>query len=71
MVELVNLSNDEKNELKQLIEKHLNYTKSTLAVKFLKDWDNYVKHFTKVFPTDYKNALERLAKESKEKQLTA
>jgi len=71
MVDLVSLTDADKNELKQLIENHKKYTESKLATKFLDNWNTSVKHFVKVFPTDYKKALERLAKESKVKELTA
>jgi glutamate synthase (ferredoxin) len=71
MVTLDPLTNSDKNNLKLLIESHQKYTKSTLATKVLESWNASVKHFIKVFPTDYKKALERLAKESKVKQLIA
>jgi len=71
MVDLVTLNNEDKEDLKQMITTHKNYTDSTLATKFLKNWDKEVNRFIKVFPTDYKKALERLAKEAKVEQLTA
>ncbi len=71
MVELETLDSQDKNELKSLIEKHRLYTDSTLASKLLDDWNSHVKHFVKVFPTDYKKALERIANEQKEAQLIA
>ena len=71
MVELVSLTDLDKDELKQHIENHQKYTDSTLATKFLNNWNTSVKHFIKVFPTDYKKALKRLAKESKVEQLIA
>jgi len=69
MVELETLDSQDTNELKSLIEKHQSYTGSTLASKLLGDWNDHVKHFVKVFPTDYKKALERIANEQKEAQL--
>ncbi len=71
MVDLVALNTSDTSDLKQMITAHASYTNSTLAAKFLKDWDKHAKHFIKVFPTDYKKALERLAKEAKVEQLTA
>jgi glutamate synthase (ferredoxin) len=71
MVTLDPLTDNDKNDLKQLIESHQKYTESTLATKFLDNWNINVKHFIKVFPTDYKKALERLAKESNVEQLIA
>ena len=69
MVELETLDDNDKSDLKSLIENHRAYTDSTLASKLLDDWNTNVKHFIKVFPTDYKKALERIANEQKEVQL--
>ena len=71
MVTLDPLSRADKEELKQLIAQHQEYTESTLASKLLKDWDTHSTYFTKVFPVDYKRALERLEKERKAEQLIA
>ena len=49
-------------DLKTWIEKHVLYTDSNLAKKLLADWDNSLKNFVRVMPTEYKKALERLAK---------
>ncbi|MEP1487868.1 MAG: glutamate synthase large subunit [Algibacter sp.] len=49
-------------DLKGWIEKHLEYTDSGLAKKLLADWDNSLKNFVRVMPTEYKKALARLAK---------
>src|SRR5437868_10707019 len=40
-----------------LIEKHLRYTGSTLALTLLDDWGNERAKFVKVFPHEYKRAL--------------
>ncbi len=71
MVALETLDDEDKNELKSLIENHQSYTDSTLAAKILNDWERHIKQFVKVFPTDYKKALERIANEQKEAQLIA
>ncbi len=71
MVELEHPTKVDKKELKELIEKHRTYTNSSLAERILDDWDTNANHFVKVFPTDYKKALERLANEAKVEQLTA
>jgi glutamate synthase (ferredoxin) len=71
MVDLVQLDENDKLELKELIENHKACTTSQLATKILEDWPSQIKHFIKVFPTDYKKALERMATEIKVKQLTA
>lgn len=61
-VELERVETDEDEaELRDLIENHLRYTGSTVAAGILDDWDNAVKQFVRVMPTDYKRALAELA----------
>ena len=69
MVELEDLTSEDTNDLKKLIENHLKYTSSPLAKEILNQWESNAKKFIKVMPTEYKKALERLAKE-KELELT-
>jgi len=45
-------------ELKELIQKHFDYTKSVLAKKVLENWNAILPQFIKVFPIDYKKVLE-------------
>ena len=45
------------SECKQMIEKHLEYTGSTVAETILANWQNDLSSFVKVMPTDYKRAL--------------
>ena len=71
MVTLELLTDDDKNEVKKLIEKHQKHTESELANRFLDDWKTNLKYFIKVFPKDYKIALERIANEAKTEQLMA
>jgi glutamate synthase domain-containing protein 3 len=40
-----------------MIENHHRYTQSTLAESILNDWDQQLKRFVKVMPTDYKRVL--------------
>ncbi len=69
MVELENLSDpDEQQRVKQLIEQHVQYTNSTRGQSVLDDWNQAVKKFVVVMPTDYKNALK---KKQPEKQVAA
>jgi len=49
--------------LKELVEQHRQYTGSTVADAILKNWDQALKKFHKVMPTEYKRALAQLAKE--------
>jgi glutamate synthase (ferredoxin) len=51
---------DEIEELRQMVARHGDYTKSTLAWKVLAEWDKSVAKFIKVMPKDYKRALESL-----------
>ncbi len=50
-------SDEDKNELKQMVENHLKYTDSALAESLLQDWDNKVSEFVKVIPHDFKQML--------------
>ena len=72
MVELVHLETKDQHELKDLVKKHTKYTESALGQQILKDWEVNKMDFIKVYPTDYRLALERIEQEEKTKQkLTA
>jgi glutamate synthase domain-containing protein 3 len=59
MVELEKVEADEDVvELRNLIEKHRDYTGSAIASEILGRWEKSLPHFTKVMPTDYKRVLE-------------
>jgi glutamate synthase (ferredoxin) len=45
-----------------MIEKHAESTGSSLATMMLINWQNVLKQFVKVMPTDYKRVLQALAK---------
>ena len=68
MVELEQPSISDSQELFELIQNHYHSTESTKALMILENWENQLKQFIKVIPTDYKKALKRLAEESAEKQ---
>jgi len=57
--------------LRQLIEKHLHYTDSSVARNILDNWEKYLQKFVKVMPVDYRRALEELQarKESQENEV--
>ena len=40
-----------------MLQKHIEYTGSTVAKFILEDLENQLRHFVKVFPKDYKKAL--------------
>ncbi len=43
--------------VRELIERHLRFTGSTLALAIIDDWEAARRKFVKVFPTEYKRAL--------------
>ena len=51
---------DEIAEVRQLIVRHGDYTKSTRAWKVLAEWDRYLPQFVKVIPKDYQRVLEAI-----------
>ncbi len=72
MVELETVTEDEDiNELKTMIEKHLEYTGSTVAKQALDNWPETLKQFVKVMPTDYKRVLMEMKKQSQEEPAVA
>ncbi len=52
--------------LRRLIERHFKHTGSTRARNLLDDWGNSRTKFVKVFPTEYKRALEEMHNSSME-----
>jgi glutamate synthase (ferredoxin) len=54
---------EDASDLKALIEKHKLYTDSKLATRLLDNWDESLRNFIKVMPTEYKRALKRLETE--------
>lgn len=61
MVALDPLEADDCIYLKEMITQHLTYTNSTVARFILNDFDHQLKNFVKVFPGDYKKALQKKA----------
>ncbi len=53
-------SNEEMNEIKGMIEKHVEHTGSPQGKRILDDWTSYSVRFTKVIPKDYKRMLENI-----------
>ncbi|MDA9984342.1 glutamate synthase large subunit [Flavobacteriaceae bacterium] len=70
MVELEDLTDQDRETVKNLLVNHNDYTSSSKAAAILKDWPDSSKNFIKVMPTDYKKALALLAAE-KEQELKA
>jgi glutamate synthase (NADPH/NADH) large chain len=59
MVELEATDKEDQVLLKQLIQQHFDKTGSAVAKFILADFDNQLKHIVKVFPSDYKKALQK------------
>jgi glutamate synthase (NADPH/NADH) large chain len=57
MIDLDPLDQEDAAELQDLITKHHAYTNSTVAKFILKDWENQLRHFVKVFPKEYKAVI--------------
>ena len=53
-------------ELIRLVTNHRKYTGSEIAKKILSNWEEEIKHFVKVMPTDYKRVLLEMASNNKE-----
>ncbi len=61
MVALDPLEADDSIYLKEMITQHHTHTNSTVARFILEDFDHQLKNFVKVFPGDYKKALQKKA----------
>ena len=57
MIDLDKCDDIDKNELFTMLQKHVDYTGSTVAKFIIEDMENQLQHFVKVFPKDYKKAL--------------
>jgi glutamate synthase (ferredoxin) len=62
MVGLEKVENGEIEELRLMIKRHADYTKSQKAFKVLALWEEMVPKFVKVMPKDYKRVLQALKK---------
>jgi len=51
---------DEIEDVKKMIQSHINYTSSSLGQEILDDWNTYLPKFVKVMPRDYRRILETL-----------
>ena len=48
-------------ELKEIIEKHVKYTGSKKGQEILDNFEEYINHFKKIIPADYKEMLKLTA----------
>jgi len=58
MIDLDPLDDQDILVLQQMISKHYSYTESAVAKFILDDFENQLKNFIKIFPKDYKKALQ-------------
>jgi glutamate synthase domain-containing protein 2/glutamate synthase domain-containing protein 1/glutamate synthase domain-containing protein 3 len=64
MVELEEPEPDDVQEIRGLVERHLELTGSELAARLLADWEASLRRFVKVMPRDYRRALAELAEQT-------
>ena len=57
MVDLDPCNLHDKNEIFTMLQKHIEYTGSSVAHFILEDLENQLRNFVKVFPKDYKKVL--------------
>ena len=66
MVDLDVLDSEDIDTIKSLLNKHVEYTKSTVAKNILENWNQYQTQFIKVMPKDYKRVLIAIKKAREE-----
>lgn len=63
MVLLERLDNPkDMEELREMVQRHVQYTGSAVGDRLLSDWDSALTKFVKVIPKDYKRMLEQIEK---------
>ncbi|MDL4839577.1 glutamate synthase large subunit [Aquibacillus rhizosphaerae] len=61
MIEFETLSDkDEISEVKDMLQKHVDYTNSSKAINILEDWNKSIDNIVKVIPKDYKHVLNQI-----------
>ncbi len=55
-------SEKEMDEIKEMIQKHVNYTDSQQGKRILHNWESYSHIFTKIIPVEYKHMMENIEK---------
>jgi glutamate synthase domain-containing protein 2/glutamate synthase domain-containing protein 1/glutamate synthase domain-containing protein 3 len=60
LVDLEEFDQDDDDYVRGIIERHLEYTGSEPAARLLENWETSRKQFVKVFPRDYRRALEEM-----------
>ena len=54
---------EEQADVKSMIQRHQQFTESTVAAEALENWDDFLSECVKVMPVDYKRVLEELKKQ--------
>jgi glutamate synthase (NADPH/NADH) large chain len=57
---MTDMTRDDARRLKKLIQNHQHYTNSQRAKHILTHWKDYLPHFVKVMPVDYREALKKI-----------
>jgi glutamate synthase domain-containing protein 2/glutamate synthase domain-containing protein 1/glutamate synthase domain-containing protein 3 len=64
LVDLDPLDDEDVEFIQRMLRRHFQYTRSRKADDVLRKWDTYASKIVKVFPQEYKQALEDLAREA-------
>jgi glutamate synthase domain-containing protein 3 len=59
-VDLDPLGEEDVAYLQKMLRKHFDFTRSKRADDILRKWDTYAAKFVKVFPREYRAALEKM-----------
>ncbi len=65
------MTRNDAERLRHLIERHAHYTGSTRARAILEDWQTYLPKFRKVMPVEYRKALAEMARVQAEQPMAA
>ncbi len=72
MVELLPIDEEiDGKKLRQLLQRHQQYTGSAVAERLLAEWDASARRFLKVMPTEYRKVLEKMHLDSEASKLAA
>lgn len=62
MIDIDELTETEEEDVRQMLLKHVEYTKSPLGASVLENWEKDVRRFTKIIPRDYKRMIQTIEK---------
>ena len=58
MVTINALNEEDQAIVREYLDKHFQYTTSNVAFQLIQNWEESIKQFVKILPTDFKNALD-------------